>query len=204
VGQVMGYAVEKSVNAGENITFYVTVNPAQTYNMDVYRIGWYQGMGGRLMQHVGVLNGVVQPRCPIDPTLGLAPCNWTPAYTLTTQASWTSGIYVVLLTNAQGYTNHIIFVVRNDSRVAALLYQQPVATYQAYNNYPSGTGKSLYDYNSSGANTITGTPRAAKVSFDRPYSGNGDGHFFQWEVNLVHWLEQSGYDVTYSTDVDTH
>src|SRR5207244_8351866 len=94
------------------------------------------GAGGRLMQHIGPLNGVHQPTCPTDATTGMIECNWAPGYTLITQTSWTSGIYLALLTNAQMYQNYIVFVVRDDSRIAALLYQQPVTTYQPYNNYP--------------------------------------------------------------------
>jgi hypothetical protein len=30
------------------------------------------------------------------------------------------------------------------------------------------------------------------------------GTFLDWDVDTVEWLEQSGYDVTYSTDIDTH
>ncbi len=163
----------------------------QTYTIDVYRMGWYQGLGGRLMQHIGPLNGVQQPACPKDPTTLLIQCNWSPAYTLATQTSWTSGIYLAVLTNSQSYYNYIIFVVRDDSRVAALLYQQPVNTYQAYNDWG---GVSLYT-----------SPRAYKVSFDRPYGEDGSGAFLQLgEINFVRWLEMSGYDVTYSTTVDTH
>ncbi len=210
-GQIKGYASATSVNKGENITFYVSVNPAQTYTMDVYRMGWYQGLGGRLVQHIGPLNGTLQPACPTDATTGMSECQWASAYTLATQSSWTSGIYVALLTNAQAYQNYIVFVVRDDSRVAALLYQQPVTTYQAYNNYPDDntTGKSLYAFNSNGATTVSGGKNAVKVSFDRPYEGNGTGNaytqsFFSWEYPFVRWMEKSGYDVTYATDVDTH
>jgi hypothetical protein len=174
--------------------------------MDVYRMGWYQGLGGRLMQSIGPLQGVAQPACPVDATTGLIECNWTPSYTLTVPPNWTSGVFMVQLTNAQGYQNYITFVVRDDARVADILFQQAVATYQAYNNYPgdSATGKSLYDFNSYGANTVTGTPRAAKVSWNRPYTAQGTGQFFNWDYYFVRWLEQSGYDVKYSTDVDTH
>jgi hypothetical protein len=43
------------------------------------------------------------------------------------------------------------------------------------------------------------------VSFDRPYaSDHGAGNFLDWEFYYVRWLEQSGYDVAYSTDLDTH
>src|SRR2546423_1259322 len=32
---------------------------------------------------------------------------------------------------------------------------------------------------------------------------DGSGQLLSWELQLVRWLEPSGYDVTYSTDVDT-
>jgi muconolactone delta-isomerase len=203
--QIKGYASATSVNKGDPIDFFVSVNPAQTYTIDIYRMGYYQGLGGRLVQHIGALGATQQPTCPTDSTTGLSACNWARSYTLQTQSTWTTGVYQAVLTNAAHYQNAIIFVVRDDSRVAQLLYQLPVNTYQAYNNYPDNgkTGKSLYTYNSYGANTVTGGPSAAKVSFDRPYNGPGYGQFLAWDVNLVRWLEKSGYDVSYTTDVDT-
>jgi N,N-dimethylformamidase beta subunit-like protein len=203
--QIKGYASTTSVLQGGSITFYVTVNPVQTYTIDVYRIGWYGGAGGRLRLHVGPLAGIQQAACPTDATTGMIACTWPPAYSTTIASDWTSGVYLALLTNAAGYQNYIPFVVR-DSRPAALLYQQSVTTYQAYNNYPDdrATGKSLYGYNSSGAVTVGTTPAAVKVSFDRPYADDGAGQFLNWEINLVRWLERSGYDVTYSTNLDTH
>src|SRR3712207_6205006 len=57
-GQIKGYASATSVNKGEPITFYVTVNPAQTFTVDIYRYGWYGGAGGRLMAHIDALPGV--------------------------------------------------------------------------------------------------------------------------------------------------
>jgi hypothetical protein len=101
----------------------------------------------------------------------------------------------------------MIFALRDDSRSGALLYQQPVTTYQAYNNYPDDnvTGKSLYEHSSYGANTLAGTPRAVKVSFDRPYAASGaDPFIFLSEINFLRWAEKSGFDMTYSTNVDTH
>ncbi|HSU64786.1 MAG TPA: N,N-dimethylformamidase beta subunit family domain-containing protein [Burkholderiales bacterium] len=204
--QIKGYASATSANLGESITFYVTVNPAQQYTMDVYRMGWYQGLGGRLMQSIGPLQGVAQPACPVDAVTGLIECDWTAAYTLTVPPTWTSGVFMVQLTNAQGYQNYITFVVRDDARVADIMFQQAVATYQAYNNYPddNATGKSLYFFNSHGANTVAGAPKAVKVSWNRPYTAQGTGQFFKWDYHFVRWLERSGYDVKYSTDVDTH
>src|SRR6266536_3097728 len=134
--QIKGYASAVSANLGETVTFYVTVNPAQTYSLDIYRIGYYQGLGGRLMQHVGGLAGVSQPACPMDPATGMISCNWSAGYQLTVPTTWTSGAYLAKLINAQGYENYVVFTVRDDSRTSALLYQQSVTTYQSYNNYP--------------------------------------------------------------------
>ena len=97
--------------------------------------------------------------------------------------------------------------MRDDSRRTPLLYQMPVMTSQAYNNYPIGRNprqEPLRLQQLRGSHTVTGTPRAVQVSFDRPYKGSGDGDFMLSDVYFLHWLERSGYDVSYSTDVDTH
>src|SRR5262249_47364951 len=85
----------------------------------------------------------------------------------------------------------IYFVVRDDLKRSDLLFQTSVTTYQAYNNW---SDFSLYT-----------EPQASQVSFDRPYSrGNGSGDFLFWEYSLMRFLEREGYDVTYTTNLDTH
>jgi hypothetical protein len=217
--QIKGYASATSVNKGEAIDLKVSVSPAQAYRIEVFRLGWYDGLGGRLMSTVGPLSGATQAACPMDATTGMIECHWSTSYTLTVPSSWTSGIYLALLTNDEGYQNYIQFVVRDDTRVADLLYQQSVSTYLAYNNYPSdgstncgttvpATGKNLYDVQSAPGNTVVGRPRAVKVSLDRPYACSGADEYlgvdWGWESYFVRWLERSGYDVAYSTNLDTH
>jgi hypothetical protein len=202
-GQIKGYWSATSVKQNENLNLFVSVNQAQTFTIDIYRLGWYQGFGGRLRLHAGPLDAVTQNACVPDPNTGLIACNWTPSYTLTVPGDWVSGVYFGLLKNAAGFQNYTVFVVRDD-RPAALLYQQNIATDQAYNNYPNDgrTGKSIYTYNSFGANTMSGDARAVKVSFDRPYADRGVAQVDQ--IEFIRWIERSGYDVTYATDLDTH
>jgi len=204
--QIKGYASATSVNKGGSITFYVSVATAQTYTIDVYRMGYYQGHGGRLLQSVGPLAGQPQPPCPADVNTGMIECNWAAGYTLAVPTSWTSGVFLAKLTSSAGFQNWIVFVVRDDARQAPLVYKQPVNTYQAYNNYPNdnATGKSLYNYNSFGAPTVSGMNRAVKVSFNRPYADRGAGQLFNWEYYFVRWIERMGYDVKYTTTVDLH
>jgi len=224
-GQIKGYPSATSVNRGGNITFNVTVNPAGKYTIDLYRLGCYPDasgtcLGGRHMAEIGPYDGITQPPCAVDGAAGgntgLTECNWT-GPTFTVPATWTSGVYVALLTNAQNFQNYIPFVVRDDVRKAPLLYQLPVTTYQAYNNYPyhgdgnTRNGKSLYDNASGGAETIAGPgrTRAVKVSFDRPYGRDGvgdllDANGWSWDGYYIRWMEKSGYDVSYITNIDVH
>ena len=212
VGYIKGYASATSVNKNGSITLYVSVNNSDdpSFSISIYRLGYYQGLGGRLMMTFpasGYAAGARQPACSIDrgPPAGdgMVQCRWGPAYVLVVPAAWTSGLYVAKLKlknppkNVPGY-NYVMFVVRDDSRTADVVYQQPVATYQAYNRYG---GSSLYGcYVSS----CTHGDAAYKESFDRPYAVDGLSSLFSWEQPLIIWLERQGYDITYTTDVDTH
>jgi hypothetical protein len=204
--QIKGYASALSVNHGQSIDFHISVSPAQNYSIEIFRLGYYAGTGGRLMTTIGPLSGTTQATCPVDSVTGLIACTWPVSYTLAVPASWVTGVYVAKLTNAAGYQNYIIFTVRDDDRNPDLIFQSSVTTYNAYNNYPNdgSTGKSAYDSNSYGANTISGGPAAVKVSFDRPYADSGAGDVFNWEHYLIRFIEQMGYDVSYTTDMDTH
>lgn len=217
--EIEGYASATSVNRGGQIQFFVnTTDPS--YTLQVFRLGWYGGVGGRKMTDPVTLQGTQQVIPTPDPTTGIVECHWTNPYTLSIPNSsdptdWTSGVYVAKLTAAtSGKQSYIIFVVRDDARHSDFLYQSSVNTFEAYNNWG---GKSLYDWNSTGG-------AAVKVSFDRPYAmGNqaisapavGSGEFLitvqppqegppgGYEFPFVQFLEREGYDVTYSTDVDT-
>jgi hypothetical protein len=220
--EIEGYASLTSVNRGGSIQFFVNT-VASTFSINIYRMGWYNGTGGRLVAGPITLTGKQQTMPTPDPQTGLIECNWTSSYTLNIPTpsadptnNWCSGVYIAQL-NAHssnqvvdGDQADIIFVVRDDSRTSDILFQSAVTTYEAYNTWG---GKSLYDFNSTGG-------RAAKVSFNRPYyvtleqntaMGAGDfllgsdgGPLGGWEYCMVRYLERQGYDVTYCTNVDTH
>ena len=194
--EIEGYASATSYAHGETLRIFVsTADP--TYTVEIFRMGWYQGLGGRRMTSAEERTARRQDVPAPDPVTGLIRCNWTDPYELAIPNDWLSGFYLAKLTaRPSGRQNYAIFVVR-DRRGAAFLFQASVTTWQAYNNWG---GKSLYGSNSDGARP------AQKVSFDRPYSlAAGPGDFlFRWEYPMVRFLEREGYDVTYATNVDTH
>jgi Concanavalin A-like lectin/glucanases superfamily/Domain of unknown function (DUF2341) len=212
--EIEGYASLTSVNAGGQISFFVsTADP--TYQVEIYRMGWYGGLGGRQVMSAIQLPGI-QQATPVPDQFATLECNWVNPYTFSIPTSWVSGFYLAKLTGSSGKQSYIIFVVRNDAYSSALLFMSPANTWQAYNNWG---GISHYGFNSE--SPYVGYA-ATKVSFNRPYArprqwtiatlGVGAGEFlnnFQdetyptgWEYNMVRFLEREGYDVTYCTDVD--
>ena len=72
-----------------------------------------------------------EPSCPQDGGTGLATCRWPATFSILVAKSWTSGLYLVILTNADRYQSAVPFAVRDDRSRSALIYLQPVMTYQA-------------------------------------------------------------------------
>ncbi len=209
LGDIEGYVSDGSVNLGEKIDFFVNTT-APTFDIMIFRSGYYGGTGGRLVQTLSALTGKVQPTCNRYEDTGLRTCsNWVSSYTLSIPMDWVSGVYVIkLLRQDSGGENYIQFVVRDDARKSAILYQQSLATFTAYNSY---AGKSTYYWNSDVCPTVADSVRAVKVSLNRPEAhaiftdpNNYLNTYFRAEYPMVRWLEEQGYDVTYSTSLDTH
>lgn len=199
--QIEGYANRTSVAPGQTISFFMNTQSA-SYTVEIYRLGWYGGAGGRLHLTSGSRKRVNQTIPTPNSTTGLCQCNWTSPWTITIPAgtnAWVSGHYLAKLTTREGKQAHIPFIVRDDNRYATYMVQASVTTWQAYNNWG---GKSLYDYNS------TNGKRAYKVSFNRPYAGTGSGDLYNpdtgWELNILRFFEREGYDVKYITNIDLH
>jgi N,N-dimethylformamidase beta subunit-like, C-terminal len=201
--RIQGYASEVSVLPGGEVRFHVATADGDRYRIDVYRLGWYAGSGARLVACLPSCGadkaGQAFGSGHADPTTGVLRAGWPVTDTLAVPASWVTGYYhaVLRLTQAgddTGTIGYVPFVVREPAaQRSQILVQVPVNTWQAYN--PWG-GKSLYPFNS-------GNAPAVRVSFDRPLAFTSQGPF-DWEYNLVRFVEREGYDVSYQTNLDTH
>jgi hypothetical protein len=204
---IEGYCSGTSFRAGDEIQFFVSTNPASLFRLDIYRMGYYGGAGGRHMVTRGPFPGKVQPDPPIGPRR-LRECAWDACDGFTIPREWPSGVYLGKLTaERERLQSYVIFIVRDD-RPADFLFQCSDTTWQAYNRWPSQF--SLYD---DGRDTWYWGP-GVDISFDRPYGkycqimdaplSIGSGEWFLWEFPLAFWLEEHGYDVTYISNLDTH
>jgi len=204
---IEGYCSHTSIRAGQTLSVHVSANPPSPFTIDVYRLGYYGGAGGRHVRRIGPLPGVAQP----DPPVGekrLRDCRWPASCAIRIPADWVSGVYVGKLTEQRtGLQSYVIFIVRDD-RQADFLFQSSDTTWQAYNRWPNQFA--LYD----DGNTNWYWGNNVAVSFNRPYGkycqimdaplSTGSGEFFLWEFPLAYWMEQHGFDVSYVSNLDTH
>ena len=55
--EVEGFCSKASYFAGDTLNIFVSTEPATSYTVDIYRMGYYGGKGGRLMKSVSMLEG---------------------------------------------------------------------------------------------------------------------------------------------------
>ncbi len=204
---VEGYCSRTSIRAGQRLQFFVSTTPESDFTIEIYRLGFYDGAGGRFMMRLGPFHGRVQ----LDPSIGkqrLRECHWQSCANFTIPHDWLSGIYVGKLTALRsGLQSYLIFIVR-DERPAEIIFQCSDFTWQAYNRWPDQFA--LYD---NGQEHWWCGPNV-EVSFNRPYGkycqildaplSTGSGEWFLWEYPMAYWLESKGYDITYISNLDTH
>ena len=178
-----GYPSKVSVAPGESLNFHISNGLNTPYELTIYR----EGVARQFMATIPNVQ-TENYSCAGKASTG---CGWPSAATFTVPTNWSSGVYTVDIPRADGKRYQLLFFVRErNPGTARILFLSSVNTFQAYNAYGGG---SLYD---------TEVPKLQKVSFDRPYNGDGLGHFNRWERHFVKWAEAAGYSMAYATTYD--
>src|SRR5262249_42829741 len=169
---------------------------ATAYRLDIYRMGYYQGNGARLITTVlpSAQLPQTQPACLVDATTGVTDCgNWAVSASWAVPSTAVSGIYFAKVTRTDtGGASHIFFIVRDDAGGSPILFQTSDTTWHAYNDFGNG---SLY----------VGSP-GNRVSYNRPFNtavNKPESWVFNDEYPMVRFLEANGYNVSYASGVDT-
>lgn len=206
---IEGYCSANSVRAGEKLRVMVSTNPVSDFKLEIFRTGYYNGDGARLMKRFDSLKGITQPDPPVGENY-VRECKWEPSVEFEIPSDWLSGVYLGKLTaDKENIQSYVIFIVRDD-RPCDFLFQCSELTWSAYNRWPANF--SIYT-DHEGFST-TGAP-SGTVSFDRPYglfthpvnkhmTSGGSGEYLPWEFPLSFWMEEHGYDVSYISNIDTH
>jgi hypothetical protein len=203
--QMAVWCDKTSYNPGDTVKFYASQQTAGAYTIKIYRLGWYNGLGGALKATIPNASGMAQGWYDsTGPTLHNCPTaiydssthNWESGWAQTD--SWAipggavTGVYVAAFTDGSNNQGGVHFVVKGNNP-ADYLYVTPTMTDQAYNAW--GLGHSLYS-------SITVD---VKDSYNRPNdTGYGCGTFFKYQYGGIRWLEMQGYNLSYLSDIDVH
>jgi methionine-rich copper-binding protein CopC len=205
---IQGYTTDISVDEGGTIYFKIDDTASAPYKIDIYRIGYYGGDGARLVTTIPSTStlDVVQPAPIYDAATGDTDAgNWSITASWAVPSNATSGVYEARVSRTDtGGAFSMLFVVRDDASTSDILYHTSDATWEAYNEWG---GNSLYLGTGPGGGVQPG--RAYAVSYNRPVTDEGvvggygqTNYFWYAEYPLVRFMEENGYDVTYSTDLD--
>lgn len=203
-GTIAGFANRTYAAAGETVTLFVSTN-APALHVEAYRMGYYNGRGGRLVWRSADVPGTLQPACPLSMDVHMVSCdNWFRTLAVSITAAFVPGDYLFKLVGSGGQQSFLPLTVWDPTSHATYLVKNDVLTWQAWNPYGG------YDYYVGQGSCPPGVyplcSRARVVSFDRPYAfaynaGQGTGDFMALELPLVQWSERNGLDITYATDL---
>jgi hypothetical protein len=94
---IQGFATDISVNKGDDIHFKINTPAGVAFTIDIYRLGYYGGLGGR---YKGTVNatGITQSACLFISATRLVDCgNWTESASWHVPDTAVSGIYIAKL-----------------------------------------------------------------------------------------------------------
>ena len=134
-GTIEGFATDISVDQGGSVAF--KVSSPSGFTLEIYRLGWYGGLGARNVGQVTRAAPSPQPACATTPSTGLVDCGgWSVSASWSVPAGAVSGLYLAHAVRSDGGGEaHIPFVVRDDDGGSDLLFQTSDTTWQAYNRY---------------------------------------------------------------------
>ena len=90
---IEGYCSANSVRAGDQLRVMVSTNPISDFKLEIFRTGYYNGDGARLMKSFDSLKGKTQR----EPSAGenyVQECNWDPSVEFEIPEDWLSGVYL--------------------------------------------------------------------------------------------------------------
>ena len=171
-----GYSDKQGYLAGDSLRLYVHT-PAPAFEVSIYRLG----LTDSLVHAPTSFSGLIQdyPACAYR-----TGCAWNNNATIYLNPTWPSGLYNAKLTDSNGSTFDVIFVIQAaQPEPDHLLVIASTNTWQAYNNWG---GVSYYSVAIEGQSSST-------VHFDRPNpvataEGN-EGHLSAAERHVYRWLE---------------
>ena len=188
-----GWFDKVSATCGDQVGLHIS-GRGRPVKVELYRTGYYQGLGARLVWSTTTLP--IPYRSDVHISAGLAhtiSTSWPVSVNLKITSAFPPGEYLAKLSGG-GPATFVPLTIRDDKSRAPILVISSVLTAEAYNHWG---GSSLYRGVNGSAKT-----RSRIVSFDRPYDGTGANQYLIHEFGEIFLAEKLGLDLAYTTDID--
>ena len=170
IDRIEGYFDTTSIRCGHGAT--LSLVGAKSAWVEIYRMGYYKGLGARRLGSVSINNG----------------------WKFVATDKYLPGQYLFKLTSEKRAATFVPLVISNPDSASDLTFISSVLTWQSYNQWG---GSSLYKGPDGKRET-----RASSVSFQRPYDGDGSGQFQYMEFPVIKAAEKLGLSINYAADID--
>jgi hypothetical protein len=174
VKRIEGWFGATSARCGQSVALHLvgTTKTSET-NISIYRMGFYGGARARLVGVEKVFGDLWKFKVSQN----------TPP-----------GQYLFRLEATRHKTSFVPLMIRDDKSNSPITFISSVLTWQSYNQWG---GSSLYKGPDAKRET-----KAALVTFNRPYDGDGAGQFRYMEFPALYLAERAGHEINYITDID--
>ena len=191
---IQGFATDISVNRGQTVLFKIDTD-STNYRLDIYRMGYYGGMGARRV-------ATVQPRRRLPQT---QPACLEDSGDRADRLRQLGGLGV-LGGAGERHVGHLLRArARGPQDGRAATSSSSCATTAAAprssSRPPTPPGRPTTSTAATASTSARPHGRAYKVSYNRPFTTRGptpEDWVFNAEYPMVRWLEANGYDVSYT------
>src|SRR5262245_35838080 len=118
---IEGWADKVSAVQGDRVQLFVSTS-APSFHVEAYRMGWYGGMGARLVWRSAEVPGSRQAPPELTPGTNMVATHWRPSLALTVDPAWPPGVYLLKLVASSGQ-RYVPLTVRDDASRGALVVQ---------------------------------------------------------------------------------
>ena len=172
--------------------------PDGSYRLRVVRVGWYSGVGGRVVATSASFRARRQADAARTARAGTP--GWRSGAAVTVARTWPPGMYLVQLMSGSTAVQAapLVILAPTGAWRAPLLFVIPAMTWTAYTGYG---GRSLYrNWNLQGRRATGDRARTADIA--RPMEGPGVYAIHRYTTPLMRAVERAGVDVDYAADLD--
>jgi len=132
---IEGFADHTYAAAGDAVQLYVSTT-ARNFRVEAFRMGYYGGIGARLVWRSPRVRGREQPVCPVASDTHMVSCDgWARTLGIKVTSAFVPGDYLLKLVGGNERQSYVPLTIWEPKSRAAYVVKNDIFTWQAWNEY---------------------------------------------------------------------